>query len=254
MNDISPAGIGHNSGATGPIPGIDHDKLRASLNAVQIEMNAGAEWRAKLIETEEDAAKVSDYLTRCRALKGKIETEGEEQRKPLNEALKAARAPYKEMLDKLDRQITAIREALQPYLVAKEARLKAEADAKAAAAAEEARRASDMHAQAMMAGDIDSEVEAEKRLRAAEKAAKAAARPVSAAVASHSGAGRASTLRRIHQVEIVSVPQVCGALFADEITRPALIEALTTIINSERRTRKGYLPKGATVTEKVITS
>lgn len=253
MNDPTLAGIGHNSGALGPIPGIDHDKLRASQAKVRAEMEAGAAWRAKTVEDEEAAAQVADYIDRCRKIKKAVEAEAKEQRKPLDEALKAARAPYAEMVDKLDRQVKALTDSLAPYLKAKADRLAAEQAAAAAAAEEEARRANDAHAQAMMEGDIDAQVEAEKRLKEAEKAGKAANRPAKATVASHTGAGRAITTRKIKQVQIDNAAKVCGALYRDEATRPALLEALTKIINAERRTRGGdFCPDGASLIEKEI--
>ena len=227
-------------------PLIDPDLIARERSRVQDFADAAGAWLdLGKIETEEQAAKLKDYIDGARGLVKQVDATRADAKKPHDDAAKAVQATFRPLLDAIETAIGRVRPLLTDYLQRKKAaqeaeaaRQKAEAD-KAAAEAEAARQA------AQARHDVLGEAEAERAAEAAQKAAEAAAAPVRANVASYSGGGRSAGLRTQKTVVIENIRQVFLSVQDD----PAVVEAITAAVTRKVRARDwdGRVPAGCRI-------
>jgi len=165
MNDMSIAGIGHNS-PPDPLDeaiGIDPEALELAEGILT----------GQPVQSEAQMKDVDGIAKRLKAIKKAVEAAEESEARPIYDRWKAAKGRYKPTLDDLDRQIkgcAAMVDAFKRALAAQkeEAERKARAEAaEAARKAEEARRAAD-------ASDLDAQREAAAAQQQAEEARRVA--------------------------------------------------------------------------------
>jgi hypothetical protein len=99
--------------------------------------------------------------------------------------------------------------------------------------------------QALLANDVSGQVEAEKAVKEAAKQDERAAKPVSAKIASATGAGRSVGLRTQKSVEILNI----NTLFLHFRDRPEVAELLQSLAQKEVRAASwdGVDPPGTKV-------
>ena len=190
MSDAT-AGPGHNNP-----PPFDPDRHQALADRLKEFSEASADWlKLTEIETEEEAAALTDQITGLRALNKEIDAERVAQKKPHDDAGKAVQAAFAPLIETVDRTVKKLL-ALQAGFLKKK---QAEEDARKKAELEKARlekeAAEKALAEAKAKGDIAAEIAAEEAAKEAEKAAKSASRVENAKVGSASGAGRTIALR-----------------------------------------------------------
>jgi hypothetical protein len=192
MNDMTAArGIGDNNP-----PPFDPEVIAALRGPVDAFAATAGEWLdLGRIDTEEDAARLNDFLSGARKLSKEIDEARVKAKKPHDEAAKAVQAAFTPLTDIVakcaDRVKVMMTDFLRRQKEAEEAKRReaAAAAARAKAEAEEAARL------AAMRNDVVSEAEAEAALKEAEKAEKAASREVKVGAGSATGGARTTGLR-----------------------------------------------------------
>jgi hypothetical protein len=154
------------------------------------------------IETAEQSAQLVDFITGTRQVRKVIDDLRKAAKKPHEDRAKTIQEHFAAHLDKMDKVIERAKPWQEDWLKREKVRLEAEKAELRRIADEEAKRAATDLALAQAAGDIDAEVEAERAVKEASKTERAAARPVSAAASSASGAGRTMALRRSIEAEV----------------------------------------------------
>ncbi len=191
MNDMTGPGLGHNQG-----PPFDPAVLEAHARTTAAFLDAAGEYLdLGVIETEEQAGRLNDFISGARGLYKKIEDARKAAKKPHDDAGKAVTAAFSPLLDRLERTVDRLKPMLGDYLRRKEAAERAERERQRAEAAEKARQAAELAAQAAARNDISGEIEAERLAEEAKAQEKAASREVKVNAGSATGAGRAVTMR-----------------------------------------------------------
>lgn len=201
MSDLAPPPIGDNRP-----PPYDPDVIDAFKPRINAFADTVGQWLDMGdIETEEDAARLNDFLTGARKLWKEIDAARVEAKKPHDEAAKAVQSAFSTLLDIVTKAAEKPKPMLARFLEkkrkeeeAEKARQKAEADRLAKEAQERARLAA-------LQNDVVGEAEAEAAAKAAEKAQKEAAKPVKVAVGSATGGGRTMAQRTIRDVRLVNI-------------------------------------------------
>ena len=232
-------------------PLIDPDLLAREKARVQTFADAAGDWLdLGKIDTEEQAAKLHDYITGARAVAKQVDAARAEAKKPHDDAAKAVQATFRPLLDAIETAIGRVRPMLTDYLQRKKAAAKAEAERKRAEAARLAREAEEARAAAEARHDVLGEAEAAAAAEAAEKAAAEAARPARANVASYSGGGRSAGLRTQKSVVVDNIRQAFLAVQDD----PAVVVAVEAALNRIVRSKdwNGKVPAGCRVEERKV--
>lgn len=199
MNDMT-APIGHNHP-----PPFDPEVLTAHTATTAAFLDAAGEYLdIKVIETEEQAGRLNDFIVGARGLYKKIEDARKAAKKPHDDAGKAVTAAFSPLLDRLERTIDKMKPMLGAYLQKKEAAERAERERQRAEATEKARQAAELAAQAAARNDISGEIEAERLAKEAEEQTKATNREVKVNAGSATGAGRAISMREHRRGEITN--------------------------------------------------
>lgn len=186
-------------------PPFDPAVLEAHARTTLTFLDAAGEYLdLKVIETEEQAGRLNDFITGARGLYKKIEDARKAAKKPHDDAGKAVTAAFSPLLDRLERTVEKLKPMIGDYLRRKEAAERAERDRQRAEAAEKARQAEALAAQAAARNDISGEIEAERLAKEAEEQTKAANREVKVNAGSATGAGRAVSMREHRRGEILN--------------------------------------------------
>lgn len=241
MDDLNPAGIGHNAQ-------LPYDpEVAATLEARVRELaDAGGAWLdLGHIETEEQAGKLNDFLTQNRVAYKEIEDARKAAKEPHLEASKAVDAKFKALAAPLERLGTAIKGMLSVYLDIKRQEEERRKDAEREAARKQQEEADRLRREAEARNDVIAQAEAEeaaKQAAKAAKAAKAAEKPARVNIASATGGGRTMSQRTTMEAQIAddsSARRSFGWLLADPISREPLIAELERLATAARRRKDG---------------
>jgi len=240
MNDMNPrATIGGNTP-----PPYDQAVLEtATAQALMIADTAGAWMDLGQIESAEESQMLTDFVSGARAVEKDIEAARVAAKKPHDDAAKAVQGAFKRPLDIVSKVIAKAKALQGDWMQRERQRAESERRAQAEEAARLADEARVEAARAAMANDVVGETEAEEKAAAAEKAAKAAAKPVSVKADSYTGGGRAMSLRTIRTAEINNARAVCNHFIED----PALLDVIQRLATAA--IRRGEVVPGTTVKE-----
>lgn len=184
-----------------------YDEAKGILDGAGVKSDGDAEMVAKLLDMSRKARKDADEQ---RAV----------EKKPHDDAAKAVQAQWKPLLDKCDLIATTCKQALAPFLAAKEAAQRVEAD-RLAREAEEARQAALEARKSAPVDDLAAREEVE-RLDALANAAENQAGKASKVKAHAAGGTRAIGLRSYWIAELVD-PTTALKHYRD--TRPEDLKA-----------------------------
>jgi len=232
MTDQDPlATIGDNN----PPPYDPAEVERLNIEAAQF-LDAAAEWlEAGPITTEDQAAKLNDFISGTKKRKTATDEARKVAKKPHNDAGDAVQAAYVPIIDKMLRAVTKVTPLLSAWLIAKETKRLAEVKRQQDAARAMQVEADEKAKQAAARNDISGEIDAEAATKAAEKAAADAQRlaKTTSKVSSSSGGGRTAALRPVIEVTVTN-PRV---LFMRYQEHPDLLECLRNLAAREARTK-----------------
>jgi predicted metal-dependent hydrolase len=230
MDDLTPAPIGHNIP-----PPFDPDRHTDLAGRVEKFMDACNKVRTDgPIENDERAQFLADHIAGMRGLKKRVEDTKKLEKKPHDEAGKAVVAAYSPLEERLERAIKAMLAIQNDWLDKKRAEAEAEQERKRAEAEAIKRAAEEAAAKAAETGNIDAEIEAEKLVKEAAKAEKAAGREIKTSVGSATGAGRTISQRTVRKAEIQNI----SALFVRYRAHPKLIECLQSLADADVRAKE----------------
>lgn len=219
-------------------PPFDQEQVDALAAEAAQFLDAAGEWiEAAPIASQDQAAKLNDFIAGCKAARKRVDEARKEAKRPHDEAGKAVQAAFKPVLEKLEKSAERVQPMLTAFMEEQEAKRREEArrvEEEARKAREEAEAAA---ARAAARNDISGEVDAEaaqeqaaERAKEAERLAKARAN-----VSSATGGGRTAALRTYVRAEVSNL-RVAVMTFADD---PELREVLVRL--AERRARaKGF--------------
>lgn len=152
------------------------------------------------VQSAADAAMVAKLLDMLRQAKKAADEQRATEKKPHDDAAKEVQSAWRPLLDKCDLAAKVCKDALAPFLTAKEAAQQAEA-ARAARESEEAREAALAARQAAPMGDLAAREEAD-RLDAIAGVAEKVAAKAGRAKAHATGGSRAVGLRTAYTAEV----------------------------------------------------
>lgn len=224
------AGIGGNNP-----PPFDPDKLADLSQTVDEFMRASTDIRAKHnpIQSDAEAQLLTDHIGGLRGLAKKVDAARVDAKKPHDEAAKAVQFVFAPLLDRIKRATEAMLAMQSEWLTrkaAEAAQIKAEEQRRADEARAEAERAA---REAAASGDLDAEVEAERKVKEAAELSKQAAKETKVNAGSATGAGRTVALVEVREAEIVKVSQ----LFLHFRDHPKVAEVLLSLANAALRSK-----------------
>lgn len=215
-------------------PPYDPEAFAALVRAAQDYADAGGEWLdLKVIETEEQAQYLADYIDGARKKLKQVETWRVDAKRPHDEAAKAVQAAAAKPKEILEASIRKALDLLTPFQIAKKRAAEEEARRREAEARRQREEAERLAAQAAARNDIAGEVEAERLRREAEQAAKVAQRSVTGAVESATGGGRTVALVSVRSA-IIDNPLQVFLFFRD---RPEVLDVLQRLANGYVRAK-----------------
>jgi hypothetical protein len=214
-------------------PDFDADKLAALQVKLTDYLDAAGAWLAlNKIETEDQAGKLTDYISGVRDLRSQIENLRVSEKKPHLDAGKRVDEAFKGPIAKADLAAEKLEGFMTDYLRAKAKRDRAEQQRLAKIAAEKAAEAEREAAAALARNDLSGQVDAQEKADGAAALAKQAERPVKTNVKSATGGGRTIALRRVPVVVLQNI----NTAFLHYRDNPALAEFLTGLAGAEART------------------
>lgn len=233
-------------------PAYDKEAHTSLAERVESFLKATQLWlKQPKIETDEDAGRVTDQITGLRDLHKEVDAVRVQYKMPHDDAGNEVQAAFKPLLDKLDAASKALKPKLADFATAKAER-EAEEKAKLAEAADKlAAEAEEKRKLAELDGDIGAQVEAEQEAKAAEAAAKEAAKPVQTNVKSASGVGRTVAMRTQKVVTINNSLALFMVLRDDPVVIDALQRVATARVRSKDYEKGPELP-GITVTSQKV--
>ncbi|MCA0424024.1 MAG: hypothetical protein LCH61_12000 [Proteobacteria bacterium] len=195
--------------------------------------DACGKWRdLKVIQTAEQAEKLTDFISGARGIAKQIE-ENRKAEKGIWDAKGAeVQKAYVGLMDVMTRAIETVKPLQADWLKREQDRIDAEKAEAARIASEKAEEAARLAAEAAARNDVAGEVEAERLAKDAAKEVKAAARPTSAKAGSASGGGRAMALRTVRTAEIHSFNAVYMHFREDPDVRALLQSKANAAIRS----------------------
>lgn len=238
--------IGHNSGATAPLPYDEATYLDLQGRVRALAETGGAWLDLGSIDTEERAKKAVDFTAQVKKGLKIIEDERKKAKQPhadagkaVDDAFKKLVAPLTKLSDGLSRLMTAYQQQQQRIKDEERRQRQAEEQARADAArkaAEEAARRNDVM------GAAAAEAEAAE----AEKAVKQAAKPQTVRLESATGGARTVSMRTYYTAgfdpdmpEDVARTKAFVALSRNEEHRAKLDALLLQLAEAERRSSTG---------------
>lgn len=232
-------------GGNNPLP-YNPDEIAAFQAQVKTWADAVGDWLDKKeIASEEEAAKVTDFITGARKIASQIEKARETAKAPILESGRTLDAAYQKPASIIEASIKKMKALQTKWLQA----VRDAEEKRRAADALAAKQAADAAAAALAAAaarnDIAGEVEAQEAQEAAEKALAAAAAPVKTQAKSASGGGRTMSLRSRPRVVITNIRQAFLTVQSD----PSVVEAVQKSLNARVRaaTWDGVVPAGCDV-------
>lgn len=229
--DDAPPPVGHNNP-----PPFDMDAYVVMVEGVDDFAAAGGEWLdLKEITTDEEAQYLVDFVSGARKKAKDVEAWRVDAKRPHDIQAKAVQDAARRPQDTLDRVIARALGLLTPFQQKK----KREAEDRAAAQREQARKAAEeaarLAAQAVARNDIAGEVAAEAQAKEAQRLDKAADKIEArgGAVQSASGGGRTVGLVEVRSAQIEQLMPVF--MFFRE--RPEVIDVLQRLANGYVRAK-----------------
>lgn len=200
-------------------------------------LDAAGDWLdLKVIDTEENAGKLVDFLDGLRKRFKEVDDDRKADKKPHDDAGKAVQAAYTPIMDKIKLAGERVKPMQTAWLQKVEAERRAEAARQAEAARKAQEEADKLAAAAAARNDIAGEAEAEAATKAAAKQTKEAERfAKSKAQVRGASGGKASGLRRYVEAKLKN-PRMAMMHYQDN---PALHDFLTQLANQEARA-KGF--------------
>lgn len=201
--------------------------IHATLNLTVLDFcDACGAWKdVGPITSQEQAARLTDFITQVRDLEKRVEDARINAKKPWDFKADQVQTAFKPLKEKLALVKTSMGDQMADFLKREKARVEAEqaeAERVARIAADEARRAAEA---AAARNDVSGAVDAQAAIEQAEKAVKAAEKPVSAKIGSASGGGRAISLRTQAYADIENLNLVYMA-FRDHDDVKAVLQKL----------------------------
>lgn len=228
-------GIGHNNPPGPYVPDGLMAKLADFMDA------AGAWLDLKEIDSEERAARATDFVRGAREVHDEIDMERKRQKRPHDEAGAAVQKMFTPLMERVKTAQERVARMQAGWLAAERDRKleqQRRAQAEARAKAEEAAR---LAAQAEARNDIAGIVDAEAAKAAAEKAEREAARVQTAKAGSATGGGRAMALRTTWFAEVANI-SVAFLRYRDHPEVKATLERLATAEVRSQTGEKTALP------------
>ncbi|WP_226780305.1 hypothetical protein [Oceaniglobus trochenteri] len=217
MNDMTPAGIGHN-GAPDPI-----EAVTSAYDDLLMEV---ANWTdGAVVENEAQHDAVADLLKQFKTYKAELTKAGKERTEPLHKAWKAEVAAVKVYTDDAERMQSALVACVAPYK-AKLAEEKRAEERAAWEAADKARREAEAKAAAANAADLEAQREAAAAKQAAMDAQKAA---------SAGSKDQVKGMRTVHHYEVESQKELLNWIIAND--RPAMVAFLDDYARRNHRSQ-----------------
>lgn len=214
----------------------------AVLDALRPPVQAFAETAGQWLDmgeitSEEEAARLNDFLAGARNLWKEIDEARVAAKRPHDEAAKAVQAAFTPLAD----VVAKAADKCKPMIAAWLKKKRDEEEAKRRAAAEEAarlkREAEEQARLAAMRNDVVAEAEAEAAAKEAEKAARAAEKEVKVNVGSATGGARTMGLRTYRKARCINAA-LAFTQFRHDTRVIALLEQLA---NERLRGSKGEI-------------
>ena len=237
MSNTTLYAMGHNGGP--PFDPAVLDAFRPRLNDFAASMGHWLD--LGVIESEEDASRLNDFLTGARKLFKEIDEARVAAKKPHDDNSKAVQAAFTPLLDLLTKTAEKGKPLLTAWAQKQQAILRAQQERDQAEARRKAEEAKLAALQAAQRNDVVGEVHAEALAKEAETARKAAEKPVNAKVASATGGGRTMAMRSIANVKLTNI----NLLFMQFRDAPEVAEVLLTL--ARRKVRAASWVKGETL-------
>ena len=228
--DTLNAAMGHNRP-----PPYDPDVLADLIGRTDEFMRVSTDIRQKCnpIADDEQAKLLTDHISGLRGLKSQTDKARKDAKKPFDDAGKVIQDTFMPIIERIDRALSAMLEMQTAYLSRKaeeERKRKAEEQARADAARLEAER---LAKEAAASGDLDAEVEAERKAKEAEDLAKQASREAKVNAGSATGGGRTVGLVKVREAVITNI----NLLFVHYRAHPAVSEVLLRLANADIRAK-----------------
>ncbi|RJE82972.1 CCDC34 family protein [Paracoccus onubensis] len=238
MDDLNPAGIGHNSQL--PYDPEVVEKLQARIRELA---DAGGAWLdLKVISDDEQAGKVNDFLTQARAAYKDVEAARKKAKQPHLDAGTAVDVKFKSLTAPLEKLAEKLKKPLAAFQTEKQRQLDEERLKKQEEARRQQEEADRLRREAEARNDVIAEAEAEKAAKAAAKATKAAARPVKAQIASATGGGRTMSARTTYRAKIddhSAARRAFSFLLNDPDSSPVICAEIERLCTAARRRKDG---------------
>lgn len=217
MTDTAPS-LGHNRPPE-PTPLERASDLVANANRWTTERPT--------ITDEEQAGAAQDFVGQLRDVRADLEVALKAERKPHDDAIGAIRIKYRDPLELIGIALLKMNGLLAPWLEAKDARLRRDAEERqrqADAAKQAAERATTA---ALQDGSVEAELEARRRIEEANKLEVAAAKPVGRAQVKGDYSDRAMSLREYWSAQVTDETLALRSYAKHEtVRRAALTQAL----------------------------
>ncbi|RJL15293.1 hypothetical protein [Paracoccus siganidrum] len=238
MNDMSTAGLGHNSP-----PPYDPEITAKLEDRVRELADAGAAWlELKRITDEEQAGKLNDFTGQCRAAFKEIEDARKAAKEPHLEAGRAVDAKFKTLTSPLEDLGKALKKMLADYAAEKQRKLDEQKRLEREEAARKAAEAERLRKEAEASNDVIAKAEAEAAAKEAERAQKQADKEARAQIASGTGGGRTMSTRTTYRARIEddsAARRAFSFLLSDADGRAALIAEMERLCTAARRRKDG---------------
>lgn len=214
-------GFGHNQGSAFDVTSTED----LAANVRDFGDTAGQWLDLKVLDTEEDASRLNDFLAGARKLSKTIDERRKAAKKPFDDAAGEVQRAFAPLVDALSKATQRVEPMLKDYLRRKAAEDQAERTRRIQEADNRAREAKIAADQAASRNDVVGEAAAEAAQKQAAALQKAAERQVATRVASATGGTKAVGLRTVRVAVLININQAFMA-FRDA---PEVAELLTTL-------------------------
>ena len=214
----------------------DAEKAFAFRLRVNAFADAAGAWKEiKVIKSQAQAERLTDFVRGAQELEKQIEEQRKAEKKPWDDKADAVHAIYKPLSDAMKLTAAWMKPMAAAWLDAEAARKRAEAAEQKRIADEQAAEAARQLARAEASNDVMGMIEAEASRKAAADLAKAAAAPIKAKMGSASGGGRAMSMRTQAYAEITNQ----NAVYMAFREHPKVVDLLQSLADEAMRSGKG---------------